>query len=396
MEFIPALLLVLVTAKLMGELVERTGYPSMIGEILAGIILGPAVLGLVDPTPELESFAELGIIALLFISGIELNLAGFARARNTAAATAAGGIIVPLAAGWLLGALFSLTDIETLFLAITLSITSIGISVRTLIDLKRLTGDVGATIIAAAVYDDVIGIVLLGVLTAASTHSGSAWDGLVPVIGFAVIFIVAAATVGRKAVPWLFSLARKSETHEMSYSAAIIIALLLAWLAQAAHLHYTIGAFVAGLLLGDVVRKDRTLLDSLTDFGFGFMITLFFASVGLHVSVPWSDLATPLLLPLFLLAVASKFAGGFAGSAYFLGIKRAALVGIGICPRGEIALVVAKVALASGIIAAGLYASVTFMVIATIFATPLLLKAGFPRLDQDQPQEAPRSPEETQ
>lgn len=396
MEFILALLLILVTAKLMGELVERTGYPSMIGEILAGIVLGPAVLGLVDPTPELESFAEIGIIALLFISGIELNLAGFARARNTAAATAAGGIIIPLAAGWLLGVLFSLSDIETLFLAITLSITSIGISVRTLIDLKHLTGDVGATIVAAAVYDDVIGIVLMGVLTAASTHSGAAWDGLVPVIGLAILFIAGAATVGRKAVPWLFSLARKAETHEMSYSAAIIIALLLAWLAQAAHLHYTIGAFVAGLLLGDVVRKDRTLLDSLTDFGFGFMITLFFASVGLHVSVPWSDLATPLLLPLFLLAVASKFAGGFVGSAYFLGIKRAALVGIGICPRGEIALVVAKVALASGIIAAGLYASVTFMVIATIFATPLLLKAGFPRLDQGQPQEAPPSSEETQ
>lgn len=396
MEFIPALLLVLVTAKVLGEIVERIGYPSMIGEILSGILLGPAVLGLVEPTIELEGFADLGIIALLFISGIEINLAGFARARNTAAATAAGGILVPLAAGWLLGALFSFSYIETLFLAITLSITSIGISVRTLIDLKRLTSDVGATIVAAAVYDDVIGIVLLGVLTTASTQSGSAWDGMVPTIGLAILFIAAAATVGRKAVPWLFSLARKSETHEMSYSAAIIIALLLAWLAHTAYLHYSIGAFIAGLLLGDVIRKDRSLLDSLTDFGFGFVITIFFASVGLHVNVALSDLATPLLLPLIVLAIVSKLAGGFAGAAHFLGAKKAFLVGIGICPRGEIALVVAKVALVSGIIGAGLYASVTVMVIATIFATPLLLKAGFARLDPVPPQGAPRNPKETQ
>ena len=378
MDIILQIILLLICAKLFGELVERMGYPALIGEIAAGILLGPSLLGWVTTNETLEVFADIGIIALLFVSGAEMNLKSFLERRNVAVTTAVAGVIVPFAGGILLGYLLNLSQAETLFLAIALSITSIGVSVRMLVDYKQLNTVLGTAIVSAAVLDDIIGIFLLGILSAVamqgtSLAGDSLSSGILIAIGFLVIFVLIAPRVLR----WLFDLARKTETHEMVYSVAIILALGSGYLSHIAGLHYSIGAFIAGLILGEQIRHDRPLFDSLMDFGFGFFVTLFFASVGLLFSFTWETFLSPYIIPIIVVAIAGKIVGGFIGSIHFLTKAEALLVGLGMTPRGEIALVVAKVALVGGVIGSALFSAVTVMVIATIIVTPLLMKHGF-------------------
>ncbi len=378
MDVILQIILLLICAKLFGELLERMGYPALIGEIAAGVLLGPSLLGWVTTNETIEVFADIGIIVLLFVSGAEMNLKSFLERRNVAVTTALAGVIVPFAGGILLGYLLNFSQSETLFIAIALSITSIGVSVRILVDYKQLNTLIGTAIVSAAVLDDIIGIFLLGILSAVAmqgtTLAGdSLTSGMLIGIGFLVLFVLIAPRVLR----WLFNLARKTETHEMVYSVAIILALASGYLSHIAGLHYSIGAFIAGLILGDQIRRDRLLFDSLMDFGFGFFVTLFFASVGLLFSFTWETFLSPYIIPIIVVAIGGKIIGGFIGSFHFLTKAEALLVGLGMTPRGEIALVVAKVALVGGVIVNALFSAVTVMVIATIIITPLLMKHGF-------------------
>lgn len=378
MDVILQILLLLICAKLLGELVERAGYPALIGEIAAGILLGPSLLGLVTPNETLEVFADIGIIALLFVSGAEMDLKSFLERRNVAVTTAVAGVFVPFAGGAVLGYLLHLSQTETLFLAIALSITSIGVSVRMLVDYKQLNTVLGTAIVSAAVLDDIIGIFLLGILSAVAMGGTTLAGGSLPIgILVGIIFLVLFIFIAPRILCRIFDLARKTETHEMVYSVAIILAIGSAWLSHTAGLHYSIGAFIAGLILGDQIRRDRLLFDSLMDFGFGFFVTLFFASVGLLFSFTRETFFSPYIIPIIVIAIAGKIIGGYIGSFHFLSRAEAFLVGLGMTPRGEIALVVAKVALVGGIIGSALFSAVTVMVIATIIVTPILMKHGF-------------------
>lgn len=378
MDVILQILLLLVSAKLFGELVERAGYPALIGEIAAGILLGPSLLGWVAMNETLEVFADIGIIALLFISGADMNLKSFLERRNVAVTTAVAGVMVPFAGGVLLGYLLQLSQVQTLFIAIALSITSIGVSVRILVDYKQLNTTVGTAIVSAAVLDDIIGIILLGILSAvAMSGTTPASDSFLLGIIITILFLALFILIAPRALRWIFDLARKTETHEMAYSIAIILALASAWLSHTAGLHYSIGAFIAGLFLGDQIRRDRLLFDSLMDFGFGFFVTFFFASIGLLFSFTRQTFLSPYIIPLIIVAIGGKIIGGYIGSFHFLSRAEALLVGMGITPRGGIELVIAKVALAAGIIGSALFSAITVMVIVTIILTPLLMKRGF-------------------
>ncbi len=377
------LILILVGAKVLGELAERSGFPSLVGEISAGILLGPALLGWVVPGETIEIFSDIGIIVLLFISGAQLNIRTFSRSEKAGMVTAVGGIAVPFLLGFLLGILSGLGMIVSLLIGTTLSITSIGISVRTLVDLRQLRSDAGTLIVSAAVIDDIIGILLLSILMAIAAGTAAGPAVFLPV-SLTIIFLVVMVYAGRWFIPWLFEKTARAHTHEMPYSVAIIIALATAAVAHAAGLHYSIGAFIAGLILGDSIRRDRSLFDSLSDFAFGFFVSIFFVYVGLLFPPFTSEVASFFLIPFIAVAFAGKIIGGYAGSRPFLtGRTAPLLVGIGLCPRGEIALVVAKVALTAGIIGSVLYSSIVIMVLATIFSTPFLLTWGFRSLKTD-------------
>ncbi|MDD4255713.1 MAG: cation:proton antiporter, partial [Methanofollis sp.] len=193
-------------------------------------------------------------------------------------------------------------------------------------------------------------------------------------------FILGSIFIGKRLLPYILVRARQSRTHEMPYSAAIAVALLMGWLSNLAGLHYAIGAFFAGLLLGDQIRNDRELFDGLADFAFGFFVTIFFASVGLLFEAGPEIVLSPLVLPLVAVAFAGKILGGYLGALPFMASRAEALiVGIGLCPRGEITLVVAKVALLGGLITRPLFSAFMVTVIVTVVVTPALMAAAYRR-----------------
>lgn len=377
MDPLASILILLVVAKGLGELLERGGFPSIIGEVAAGVFLGPAMLAVIEPGESLEIFADIGLIVLLFMSGAQLNIRTFARSAKAGIMVAGAAVVIPLAAGIILGMASGFDIVQSLFIGIALSITSIGISVRTLIDLQQLKSDIGLLVVGAAVIDDVIGIVLLGILTAIVIGDGYG-SGIFIMIILAILFFGVVLTIGKRAIIRLLQVSYHAHTHEMPYSVALICGLACALAAHEAGLHYAIGAFIAGLILGDSIRSDRSLYDSLSDLAFGFFVTLFFASIGLLFPPAFSEIPLIFLILLVIVAFGSKILGGFLGSLSILGDRRRSLVvGYGMCPRGEIALVVAKISLISGIITTALFSAVTLMIIITIFASPFLITRGF-------------------
>jgi Kef-type K+ transport system membrane component KefB len=375
MDPVLQVILILAAAKTAGEIVERVGFPALIGEISAGILLGPSLLGLIAYDGTLAFLADVGIIALLFISGIQMNIRTFAASEKSAVSTALLGVIVPFLMGAGFGVVTGFSLLETLFLGIALSITSIGISVRTLIDLRKMDTPSGTTIVGAAVIDDIIGILLLAVLTAVAAGSGRSALYTVTAGG---AFLAVSLILGRRLLPAVMARARATHTHEMPYTAAIAIALFMGYLSNLAGLHYAVGAFLAGLLLGDQIRDDRTLFEGIADFSFGFFVTIFFASIGLLAVITPETLLSPFIFPLILIAFAGKILGGWIGSVWFMKTSAESLVvGIGLCPRGEITLVVGKIALLAGLITQEIFSAFTVMVIVSVLVTPALMAWGY-------------------
>jgi len=390
MEVILGIVAILICAKLLGEVAERAGIPAMVGEIGAGILLGPALLNLVEFNNIIAVFSDIGVITLLFISGVEMNVRAFTRNRNAAAATAIAGVAIPFLLGMAAGHLLGLPLIESLVVATVLSITSIGVTIGALIEIRALNTRPGAIIVGAAVIDDFIGIILLAVLLSAALTGVFSPATLLVTVALTGIFLAVSTTVGKRVLDWIFDRIHRARTHEIPYSAAIATALLLAGIAASIGLHYGIGAFIAGILLGDHIRKDRVLFDSLMDISFGFFVSFFFASIGL-LFVP--DMAGFSAIPVVLvvLAFVGKAAGGFVGSYPFLQKTAPALmVGIGLCPRGEISLVVSQAAFAAGLISSGIFQAITVMVIVMVLVPPVVLKYLYRATT------APPAPPETQ
>ncbi len=373
------ILILLLVAKCAGELVERAGYPSLIGEITAGLILGPSLLGIIEPTEVIKALADLGLIVLLFLSGIETDLNNLVSAEKAGISTALFGVVIPFVSGFGLGYLTGMDTITSVFLGIALAITSIGISVRALVDEHALSSPIGSIIITSAVIDDLIGILLLATLSAFALGGGLASVGSTVIL--ALIFLIFMVTGGRRILGRLYAKVRRHASHQTAYSASLIIAFASAAASHIIGLHLAIGAFFAGLALSDRIRPDRTIEGSLSDLGLGFLITIFFVSIGLSLTLSVDTFLNPLLVPLILVAFSGKIIGGYIGSRPFLPDNRSALiVGIGLSPRGEVALVVATMALSAGIITAALYTTVTVMVIATVLIAPIFFRIGFKAL----------------
>jgi Kef-type K+ transport system membrane component KefB len=373
------ILILLLVAKGAGELVERAGYPALIGEITAGIILGPSIFGIIELNEVITALGDLGLIVLLFLSGIQTDLENLASAEKAGTVTALCGVIVPLLSGVALGHLTGMDLITSVFLGIALAITSIGISVRALVDEHALVTPIGSIIITSAVIDDLIGILLLALLSAFALGGGLASVAGTAIFG--IIFIIFMATAGRRILGRCYAIIRRNASHETAYSASLIIAFASAAASQIIGLHLAIGAFFAGLALSDRIRPDRSIEGSLSDLGAGFLVTIFFGSIGLSLVISVDTFSDPLLIPLIIVAFLGKIIGGYIGSRPFLQDTTSALiVGIGLCPRGEVALVVATIALAAGIITGTLYTTVTVMVIATVIISPILFRIGFKAL----------------
>jgi len=386
-QLLISLVALLTTAKALGVVAQRLGQPSVVGELIAGVLLGASVLRLVDPLdPVVHSLAELGVLILLFEIGLHTDLRSLMRVGKEAITVALIGVVLPFGFGYAVAMLFGTGAIPAIVIGASLTATSIGISARTLSDLGRLGTSEGQIVLGAAVLDDIVGLVILSVVSGLVGGVALSIGGVALTTGVAIGFVVVAIVLGSLVIPPVFRAIARVEASGVLGVAGLVFAFLLAWVADAAGSATIIGAFSAGLVLHGT--PQRTAIEkSATDLGH-FFVPIFFASVGAAVDI--GTLADPRALglgtALVLVGVLGKFAAGY-GPVWYRGDK--ALIGIAMVPRGEVGLIFARMGLATAALTSELYSAVALMVLVTTFLTPPLLAWRIRPADTEGPRDYP-------
>lgn len=394
MEFNPYLVLahlalLIVVAKIFGEIVARLEFPSVLGEIVAGIILGPSVLNLVKPDDTIETFATVGIILLLFIAGLEIDLDIMKRVGVASLVVALFGVAIPMAAGTLTFLALGDNFHYAIFAGAIMTATSIGLTLRTLMDLQRFRTREGTTIVTAAVIDDVIGIFILAILVSMETggHAPSAVY-ILELLGLVILFFASTLIIGWWLGKYLTRLVSKMWVEEALLAFAICMAIALGWMASSFKVAEITGAFTAGLVLNRT-RERRVILDKLNIVGYGFFIPIFFAYIGVNTELDALGKAGWLIFVFAGMAIFGKIAGCGLSARFWFDTRRSVAIGIGMIPRAEVALIMATMGLGAGVIDQRVFVMTVSMVFLTNILTPILLKLSFKQVDKaGQAQEA--------
>jgi len=372
------LFIVLLAAKIGDEIFKRLGQPTIIGEILAGVIVGPAVFGLVGVTEVLEVFAELGVVFLLFWVGLETRITDLREVGSSAVRTGVLGVVLPFAGGFGLGVALGESTSTSTFLGAALVATSVGITSAVLIELGALTSRAGRTIIGAAIVDDILAMLILAVavgLAAGGTNVVGLLVVVVLALSFVAFFALGGTAVMRR---WPGTLAAP-KFSESPLLPAVILCLGLAALAAEIGLAAIIGAFLAGMMVAET--KEQHPVEEEVAPLYAFFPPFFFVVIGMQLDL--GALAQPgtilLLVGVTALAAATKFVGAWLG-ARSLGKAEAAFVGVGMVPRGEVGIIVAGIGEASGVIGPRVFAIVVGMSILTTLLVPPVLRVLAKRL----------------
>ena len=363
-----ALVAILVGTRLLGEAAQRLGQPAVLGELVAGVLLGGSALGLVDPAnPVIATIAELGVIVLLFAIGMETELTSLLRVGGAATIVAVAGVVAPMLLGYFTSTALGLTPVEALVCSAALCATSVGITARVLSDLGWLDSKEGQIILGAAVIDDIIGLIILAVIAAVVGGAALTPLSVTRIAGIAVAFVVAAVVVGGLVAAPIFRAVERIRTANALGLFGLAFAFLLAWLADRSGSAMIVGAFAAGLVLYRLPQK-RDIERATTTIGH-FLVPVFFASVGAAVDLRALVDPQSLVLGAALIAcgIIGKVVAGYA-PWWFGGDKL--FVGIGMIPRGEVGLIFARMGLAAAAVGAGEYGALMLMVLVTTFVTP--------------------------
>ncbi len=364
---------ILLAAKLGNELFRRLGQPPVVGEILGGVVAGPAVLGVYQVNAETELFAEIGVVLLLFQVGLETRLHELLRVGATALAVGVLGVILPFAGGFAAAGLAGGELSLAIFLAAALTATSVGITSNVLRDLGALQTRSGRIILGAAVIDDVLAIMILSVASGVAAGSFDV-GSVVTLLAVALHFIGAVVIGGTRILARRRSLLTDPAFAETPLLPGMIIMLGLGALASVIGLAAIIGAFLAGLVAGE--SSERHALEAEVAPVAAFFTPFFFGFIGAQVDLAGLARLDAILLlaGISALAIGSKFVGAFIG-ALGQGRSRAALIGWGMVPRGEVGIVVAGLGLSAGAIDSEIYSVVVGMAIITTLIVPPFLPA---------------------
>lgn len=384
-ELLIALLAIFAAAKLFGELAERIRQPAVLGEMAGGIVIGVSGLHLIDAhDPVLHVLAELGVILLLFLIGLETDIRRLLSVGGAAGAVAVTGVVLPFAAGYGVGAWLGYPTTVSVFLGAALTATSVGITARVLSDLGQLRSDESQVILGAAVVDDIIGLVLLTVISAVAAGEKLTVPGVAKITGIAFGFVVLAVVIGSVLAPRLIALVARVRVGKALFFASIMFAFGLAYLADRTGSALIIGAFAAGLVLAKTDR-GRDIEHEVYDVA-QFFIPIFFVSVGAAVDLqalnPFNAGSRQFFIVgmlLTLVAIAGKLLAGYAA---FGRPMRKIVIGVGMVPRGEVGLIFAQLGLSAGLLSSGLYGSVALMVMITTFVAPPALRVLLARSRQ--------------
>lgn len=364
-----SLALILLAAKVAGQLSLRAGLPAVFGKLLVGLLLGPALLHVVSPSDGLRAMAEVGVVLLLFVAGLETDVVEMRRVGRAALLAALGGVALPFAGGALLARAYGYDTLQAMFIGVVLTATSVTISAHTLRELGHLQGRIGATILGAAIIDDVLGVIALALVT---TLAGG---GSVFAVVRLVVFLPAAVLVGRWLMPRVVHRLSAFDAEEVRFAVVLSVVLAAAWAAQElGGLAAITGAYLAGVLVGRTELRER--LADLTNFmGYAFFAPVFFVTVGMAVRAEDLRAAPAFALALVALAIVTKVVGCAGGAlACRFSPRESLTVGVGMISRGEVALAVAAIGLNEGTIDQTAFSTAVVMTLMTTLITPVLLK----------------------
>lgn len=376
MEFIATLAGLLLATQVVAHLCRRVEIPEVIGQILVGIIVGPAILNWVHLDGMMNEFQEIGVIILMFIAGLESDLSLLKKYLRPAVIVAVIGVIVPVIVMGGASYLFGFTKMESLFIGVIFSATSVSISVAVLREFKRLDSREGATILGAAVADDIIGVIMLSIMI--SMINGSRGGHINMPLGMAlllqVLFFGGTYLVVRWLAPYLMHLSERLLTVAAPSVMAMIICLGMAALADYVGLSGAVGSFFAGIAVANTHRKE-TIDRSFIPIGYALFIPLFFVSVGLNMRFDNIQRSFVFVIVMTILACLTKLVGCGAGAKLSgFNLPSSYVVGSGMVARGEMALITAQIGYEAHLMSSMYYSDViTVIILATVLA-PFMLK----------------------
>jgi Na+:H+ antiporter len=400
LQILLCIALIILVAKLTGALTARIGLPLVLGELLAGVFLGPTLLDIwsipwlshpssadsVSVAAVFRVLAQIGVVLLMFIAGLETDVAMMRNAVAPAFWAATGGVVLPMLAGSVVARQLGFNWQEAIFIGTILTATSVTITAQTLMNLKQLRTKVGSTILGAAVIDDVLGLIVLSLVIAIApqmTSGGSmSWHALVLTLTRMVICLVLFFWLGPPITRWMLRQASRLHGHHTEVAAALIIAFLLAfqaeWLGGMAAIT---GAYLGGLFVALTSARER-VCQELHPMMHSLLGPIFFVSIGLDVNARRLEGTIVFFVLLLLIAVAGKIIGCGLGTLFSGFTRRESLVvGVGMIPRGEVGLITASLGLAAGLVSRDLYAQVVVLVLITTLITPPLLRFAFPKTE---------------
>lgn len=378
-EFLLILAVILLSTKVFGLISERVHMPQVVGALIAGVVLGPSVLGLVEETDFLMKTSEIGVILLMFMAGLDTDLDELKKTGLASFVIALIGVLVPLAAGTGLYLVFfpdtsePLHMLKALFIGVVLTATSVSITVETLREMGRLKGKVGTAILGAAIIDDIMGIIVLTLVSAMTDPTVKP----IAVLGRILAFFVLLVIVGYIMYRLFRAITNEWSNHRRIAIYALAFCLILSFVAE----HYfgiadITGAYFAGLILCNIMEAREYINKKVNIMAYMFFSPVFFASMGIKTEL--DGMTTSLLvfsLALLVIAILTKIIGcGLGARMMGFNWSDSLSVGLGMVSRGEVALIVAQKGAQSGLVDSSLFPPIVLVVIVTTLITPILLK----------------------
>lgn len=383
MPFIAVVAIILLLTQIVSQLCRRVQIPEVIGQIVVGIILGPAVLNLVHIGPMMDEFQKLGVIILMFIAGLESDIGLLKKYIRPAIIVAVCGVILPVALMGSTSLLFGFNHFEALFTGVIFSATSVSISVAVLREYNQLNSKEGATILGAAVADDIIGVILLSIMISMMSgfHIGHTTQhqpiGLVIIEQLA--FFGGVYLLVRWLAPYLMHTSQRMLTMASTSVMAMIICLTMASLADLVGLSSAIGAFFAGIAVANTDVKD--VVDrSFNPIGYALFIPLFFVSVGLNMRLDHFWASIPFIVVMTVLACLTKFFGcGIGARISGFDWPSSSVIGSGMVARGEMALITAQIGFNAHLMSDKYYSDIISVIILATVIAPFMLRYSLRR-----------------
>lgn len=375
-SIILALFVMLAAAKIMAEIFERLKQPAVVGEILAGVVIGPSLLGWVAPSDVITILAEIGVIFLLFTVGLETKPKDIFRVGPRATVVGVLGVILPFVSGYFIAMAWDGSFAEAMFIGAAMVATSVGITARVLGSMGLLDRETSRIILGAAVIDDILGLIILSLVSAVSQGSVS-YTGLAKTAAAAILFTAFVALIGSRVMTRLAPSIERLRLSKPFFNIGLVLCLGLSLASIYVGVAAIIGAFLAGMALAEAT-EDNHKMHKLTSGVTEFLVPFFLVNIGMQLDLAvFREMSVVVLaIVITVAAVITKFVGCGLGG-WGMTKREMAQVGVGMVPRGEVGIVVAQIGLGLGVISGHFFAAVLFMAVATTLIAPPLIKLAY-------------------